>query len=184
MPGAFFDYEKATQALLYVVVELKNPGFHQTFKVLYFAEREYLREWGNTLLGDNFVKMTDGPVPSFTYNMVKAAANRDHGHSLSKEAVAYAKEHIGVDGRNLYALQRPDLNYLAETERVCLDHAIELCKNVGYGGIREMSHDTAWQSAEMKKPLDSLRIAEAGGADEIALSFLKESLSNNNYRSL
>jgi hypothetical protein len=178
MKSAFFDYEKAMQALLYVVAELQSPGFHKSFKVLYFAEQEYLRDWGNTLTGDTFIKMTDGPVPSNIYNMVKAAAGRDYGTQLEEATVSYAKQNLRVKDHVLFALRPPDVDFLAETERECIDHAIQLCRNLSYADIKQMSHDMAWEAAALNKPLDPLLIAKAGGADEIALDYLRESLSN------
>jgi uncharacterized phage-associated protein len=178
MKSAFFDYEKAMQALLYVVAGLHNPGFHKSFKVLYFAEQEYLRDWGSTLTGDTFIKMTDGPVPSNIYNMVKAAAGRDYGTQLEEATVGYAKQNLRVKDHILSALRLPDTDYLAETEREALDHAIQLCRDLSYADIKQMSHDLAWEAAAPNKPLDPLLIAKAGGADEIALDYLRESLSN------
>jgi hypothetical protein len=185
MKGTFFDYKKATQTLLYIAVELSNPGFHKSFKVIYFAEQMYLRDWGNTLTGDVFIKMVDGPVPSNIYNLVKAAAGRDHGNSLGEEAIEYAKHHLTVQsGHLISALKQPNTDYLAQTEIGCLDHAIALCRDLSYADIKEMSHDRAWQAAEFKKPLDPLLIAAAGGADEVALDYLRESLSDNAYHTL
>lgn len=184
MQGALFDYEKAMQALLYVVEGLNTARFHKTFKVLYFAEQEYLRDWGNTLLGDTFIKMTDGPVPSSTYNMVKAAAGRDYGTKLDDQAVHYARQCLLVKEDRLIAKSKANKDYLAASEQVCLDHAISLCRNLSYEDIKQMSHDKAWQAAQPNKPLDPLLIAAAGGADEIMLDYLRESLSNNDPHTL
>ncbi|MBD2769149.1 SocA family protein [Hymenobacter sp. BT664] len=184
MNGAFFDYEKAIQALLYVVTQLKTPGLHKSFKVLYFAEQEYLRSWGNTMLTDVFVKMTDGPVPSHTYNLIKAATRREHGKPLDEKMVRYAQERVSLKEHLIQPLSAPDLDYLAETEIDCLNNAISLYQDLSYGDVKQISHNSAWQSAELKKPLDPLRIAAAGGADEVALDYLRESLYNNSYSSL
>jgi Protein of unknown function (DUF4065) len=184
MPSAYFDYKKAMQALLYVVEELKDARFHRSFKILYFAEQECLRDWGNTLLGDTFVRMPDGPVPSVTYNMVKAAAGRDYGSRLDEQTVHYAKDCLHVEDDHLFAKRKPNLDYLALTEKECLDHAIILCRHLSYEDIKTMSHDKAWEAAAPLKALDPLLIAEAGGADEVAIDYLRESLSHNDYHTL
>ncbi|AMJ67184.1 Panacea domain-containing protein [Hymenobacter sp. PAMC 26628] len=185
MNTAFFDYEKAMQALLYVVSELKAPTLHQAFKALYFAEQDYLGNYGNTMLGDTFIKMEAGPVPSRIYHLVQMADGRYNGNWLGTLGIQYAKQNIEViQGKRLSALVAPDLDYLAGTEKDCLDKAIAFCRNRSFADLKSLSHDAAWDAADMNREMDRLKIAEAGGADESALSYLGESLANNDYCSL
>lgn len=189
MKSAFFDYEKAMNALLYVVSELEkaqrdNAGRHQSFKALYFAEQEYLNKFGNTILGDTFIKMEAGPVPSHVYNLVRMADGTYEGAWLGSKGIEYAKEHIRANGKYLHAVAAPDIDYLAQTEKECLDNAIAFCRNRSFIDLKRISHDSAWDAAPMNREMDTLQIAAAAGADEVALSHIKESLANNDYCSL
>ncbi len=186
MASSSFDYEKAIQALLLIAVELEGPSEHKAFKTLYFAERDYLTSFGNTMLGDQFIKMTDGPVPSVIYDLVKVADNRYTGRVLSEEIKEYVKKRIHIEGtqKNIYATDHPDLDYLAETEKRCLFKSIDFCRHKSWTELRNLSHDSAWDAATMNKPMDTLKIAAAGEADEITLDYLAQSLANNKYYSL
>ena len=41
-----FDKSKALNALLYVANRVKRKDFHKIFKIVYFADRQHLAEWG------------------------------------------------------------------------------------------------------------------------------------------
>lgn len=179
-----FDYDKALNVLLYVVQQLGRPGYHQTFKTLYFAEQHSLATYGSPILGDGFVKMEAGPVPSEVYNMVKIADGRNQDKRLASEYVQGVRERLGaVKPYHLTALAAPDLDFLAETERESLDHAIALCAPRGYQELKDLSHDTAWEAASLNGFMDTLKIAAAGGADNEALAYLAQHLADDSYYS-
>lgn len=177
-----FDYEKALNVLLYVVQQLGTPGYHQTFKTLYFAEQRSLASYGSAIIGDGFVKMEAGPVPSQVYNMVKIVDGRNQDKRLSTEYIDTVRQHLGVVGKHhLRALREPDLDFLAESEKECLDAAIARCRHRSYQELKDLSHDAAWDAASMSGFMDTLKIAAAGGADEAALAYLEQSLADSNY---
>jgi hypothetical protein len=184
MSDTHFDYEKAMQALLYVASEIGNVTQHTAYKTLYFAEQEYMREYGNTMLGETFTKMVDGPVPSHVRDLVKMAAGTFEGRWLGSSGKEYAQAHLHVNGMMLRPLVAPDMDYLAETEKECLDHAIAHCRGRSFTDLKKESHDSAWDAAEMNKPMDMVAIAKAGGASQDAIAYMLETIANNNYCSL
>lgn len=184
MVNSFFDFEKATQALLYIITEISNAGQHQSFKTLYRAEQQYMSEYGDTILGDTFTKMDDGPVPSHVRDLISMAAGTYRGRWLGSKGAEYMKERVRVDGKYLHALVSPDMDYLAETEKESLDRAIAYCRDKSFAQLREESHDAAWHDATLGQAMNILKIAQAGGASEDAIEYLQESLSNGDYHSL
>jgi uncharacterized phage-associated protein len=40
-------------------------------KVMFFADRSHLRQYGRPVTGDLYIAMANGPVPSRIYDMVK-----------------------------------------------------------------------------------------------------------------
>ena len=66
-----FDKTKALNALLYVANRVQRKDFHKIFKIVYFADRQHLAEWGRPITGDTYIAMDAGPVPSRMYDMLK-----------------------------------------------------------------------------------------------------------------
>ena len=71
MTTPVFDLQKSIQAILYVANRLNRKDFHKIFKILYFADRNHLSDYGRTITGDFYVAMDDGPVPSKIYDIFK-----------------------------------------------------------------------------------------------------------------
>jgi hypothetical protein len=177
-----FDHEKALHTLLYIVQQLGQPGYHQAFKALYFAERRYMANYGNTIVGDNFVKMEAGPVPSNIYDIVKIVNGRNNDSRLSNEYKDSIKGQLrSIKPHYLVATAKPDMDFFAETEIQCLDEAIEYCRYKDFTALKELSHDAAWEAATLNTLMDNLKIAAAGGANEDTIKYLEESLNNSDY---
>src|SRR5947208_11944301 len=66
-----FNETKTIEAL--VLVADQWPGITPFFvaKVLFFADRNHLRDYGRPVTGDLYIAMADGPVPSRAYDVLK-----------------------------------------------------------------------------------------------------------------
>lgn len=54
-----FDRTKALNALLYVANHVQRKDFHKIFKVVYFADRQHLADWGRPITGDTRLSKTN-----------------------------------------------------------------------------------------------------------------------------
>lgn len=173
-----FDNEKAVNALLYVARALPQGGTHKVFKALYFAERQHLATYGASILSDNFVRMKNGPVPSYVYDLIKAVRGQlalplEPGFSASLRSRLMATKPYELE-----ALTESNEDYLAETERECLDAAIELVRPHSFGELSDLSHDAAWHAVSDNQPMSMLDIAAAGGAGEEMLRYIQTVVEN------
>ncbi len=50
-----FDKDKVLNVILYIAQHLKRKDFHKIFKILYFADREYLARYGMPITGDCYI---------------------------------------------------------------------------------------------------------------------------------
>ena len=66
-----FNESKAVEALVFIAK--RWPGITPFYlsKVLFFADRDHLRMYGRPILGDSYIAMDNGPVPSRVYDIVK-----------------------------------------------------------------------------------------------------------------
>ena len=67
---------KIEAVVLYILQHFKEGlDYIKLFKIMYFAQREYLATYGLTIAEDTFKARQLGPVPSLTYKVVKMAEN-------------------------------------------------------------------------------------------------------------
>jgi uncharacterized phage-associated protein len=154
------DKEKIVEALVYVASRLPGVGRFHAAKILYFAERDHLRTFGRPLLGDRFVAMENGPVPSFAYDVLKGTVS-----TAEKELVDGALI-VGNASRhpNYRASRAPRLEYFSKSDLECLDSAIKHCRARSFGAISDETHKhAAWIAAKLNGPMEWDLILE--GAD-------------------
>ena len=156
--------DKAVNALLYVSENLKKPDTHKVFKILYFADKKHLYEYGRPISGDTYIKMDYGPVPSFIRDVVEEKIN-----GLEEIVAKYHKYFIK-------SLQKAETEYLSESDLNCLDEAIIENKNLSFEELTKKSHDKAYNKSNWQ--IDYLDMANAEGKDVKKINFITEQLLN------
>ncbi len=165
-----FDKTKALNALLYVVNRLQRRDFHKIFKILYFADREHLSEWGRPITGDNYIAMEAGPVPSKIYDMLKIV----RGDSYMKDIEGLSEYFKIEDWKYVQPLKDADTSALSASEKKILDKAIEKYGELSFGELKEKSHDIAWRSTARDYAIKWDDIAREAGLDSEEIAYLKD----------
>ena len=165
-----FDKTKALNALLYVVNRLQRRDFHKIFKILYFADREHLSEWGRPITGDNYIAMEAGPVPSKIYDMLKIV----RGDSYMKDIEGLSDYFKIEDWKYVQPLKDADTCALSASEKKILDKAIEKYGELSFGELKEKSHDIAWRSTARDYAIKWDDIAREAGLDSEEIAYLKD----------
>ncbi len=156
---------KALQVLLYVTREV--PDMYNALKVIYFADKQHLQEYGRFIYGDYYVALQYGPVPSLAYDIVKQV--RGDGSCV----VQGAEEYLSLDGNDIIAHRDPDLDLLSESDAECLDEAIERYGDMSFPQLRDISHgDDAFQSADQNGFMSLVTIAESLPNSDELLEYL------------
>lgn len=155
-----FDPRRALELVLYVANRVRRPTFHSVSKVLYFADREHLSRFGSLLTGDSYVAMRHGPVPSATYNLLKAAAGRQDSwiparfFELVSDAMQVEEKH------RVKPLRDADLDRISASQRECLDVSIKQNGRLSFKRLADKSHDSAWKSADENDLIELKSIAK------------------------
>lgn len=147
-----FDAEKAIEVLLYVAA--KCPDTYTALKVLYFADKAHLAQYGRLICGDIYVAMDHGPVPSGAYDLVKYA----RGDSFCWANVPVA-DAFCVQGYAIIPKRAADLEWLSESDIECLDAAIAEYGHLSFLQLRQISHrDPAFKESDHNSliPLDAI----------------------------
>ena len=156
--------QKAIHSLLYVVSKLNKADKHKTYKILYFADRKHIKRYGRPIIGDAYVKMSFGPVPSFVKDVV------DEKLDENLEIVTV------YNNKYIKALMKFDIQFLSETDIECLDEAISENKELNFSELTNKSHDSAYQQTTWV--LDYLQMAKAENSNNQTLEFIKQQIDN------
>jgi len=165
-----FDESKAINAVLYVANRLKRRDFHKIFKVLYFADREHLINYGRTITGDRYIAMNDGPVPSNLYDIFKSV----RGDGYFKDDGSFSC-YFSVSSWDLIEPNKEaDLAELSRTDIQFLNDAIEQYGAMSWDEVREKSHDYAWRNTIINHPIDFEDMIRESGGDGEFINYLQE----------
>ncbi|MCF6179053.1 MAG: SocA family protein [Geopsychrobacter sp.] len=172
-----FDKEKGVAAALYVVQQLMSsrcyPGIHKIFKIFYFADQKHISKFGRPIVGDHYIAMKYGPVPSCLYDILRAV--RGDGTCLSAEEF---RPYFEVEGNQVKPLQNPDMDELSESELECLNASIEENKKKGFGELTRLSHDAAYDRAQDDSRISLRDIAKTAGTSPAMISYMSELAEN------
>lgn len=141
---AEFDVHKAIASVAFLVAHT-GATMYSVLKMLYLADKTHLERYGRFISGDRYAAMKQGPVPSFTYNMIKHARG-EKAHRVGDEV---AREYLecNPETHEISIRQAPDYEELSETDIECLEEVVGLFKRLGPWAIRDMSHDDPWKKA-------------------------------------
>lgn len=172
---------KIEAVMLYVLQYFKEGvDYIKLFKIIYFAQRDYLALYGKELCPDTFRARNYGPVPALSDKVIKLVELQSEDMDNYPDLRGFV-DSIRVENQLVYAQKEPDLDYLSKMERACLDKWYEYCKDKD--SIKELSpesHDSAYlRAVERSKEdpqlsmLTCLEIAAAGGATPKMLEYIR-----------
>ena len=165
-----FDKIKTLNALLYVANRVQRKDFHKIFKIIYFADRQHLADWGRPITGDTYIAMEAGPVPSRLYDMLKIV----RGDSYMSDSEGLGRYFQVENWMYVNPLQDANLNKLSANEQEALSEAINKYSSLSYDEIKEKSHDVAWRSTARDFSISWDNIAREAGLDEVEVACLQE----------
>jgi len=165
-----FNKVKTLNALLYVANRVQRKDFHKIFKIIYFADRQHLADWGSPITGDTYIAMEAGPVPSRLYDMLKIV----RGDSYMPDNEGLGK-YFQIEGwMYVKPLLDADLNKLSPNEQEALQEAINKYAALSYDEIKENSHDVAWRSTARDFSIKWEDIAREAGLNGEEMEYVEE----------
>jgi uncharacterized phage-associated protein len=167
-----FDESKAISVVLFI---LKNLGGridkHKLFKILYFADQKHLTRYGRTVIGDNYIAMSNGPVPSTLYDAVKSINDDRYSFNLFKK-------HFSIEKYFIISNADPDMDELSESDIECLMESIKENAKLSFNRLTQKSHGAAWENARRDAQIPIIWIAKEGNASEEMIQYLQENIED------
>ncbi len=144
-----FDAYKFVNAVAYLASRCPEATKMKVSKLLYYADKDHLLNYGRPVIGDRYVKMEFGPVPSMAYNLMK------HDDRAPIEAQELFDERLEVQGNNIVPRSDPDLRYLSASDLEALDLVISKYGRLTPAQLSKLSHrEAGWKEAEMNDEMD------------------------------
>jgi uncharacterized phage-associated protein len=176
-----FDENKALSAILYVAKKLVDtkdkrctPDFHKIFKILYLADLKHLADYGRPIVGDHYIAMKDGPVPSKIYDILKIV----RGDSIWVDERDYNALLSVKKGHFVYPKSSPKMDEFSESNLECINESIEENKYLNFNQLKKKTHDAAYEKATKDDKISYLEMAKVAGANNSMLKYM-HSLSEN-----
>jgi hypothetical protein len=154
---------KIVEAILFLLQEAEKQGRaltqYQIVKSVFIADLQHLRKFGRPISFDNYVAMKFGPVPSETYDLLKASY-RWEGEPPAGwplwDRVPRSGSNV-VDYRS--PKREPNKRKLSQTDVAELTQALSFVLAQGFGGVRDWTHllpaySEAWESRGERKAND------------------------------
>lgn len=140
-----FNAEKAVEVILYISSKTITPDIYHVGKILYFADKEHLEKFGRLICNDSYVAMKNGPVPSETYDIIKAVRDDLIKYSYYEHA---ANSFFIKKGSNMITpLRKQNDDLLSQSDKECLDHSIQKYGSLSFNELKRFSHDAAFRLA-------------------------------------
>lgn len=173
---------KIQAVVLYILQHFKDGvDYIKLFKMMYFAQREYLAVNGLCIVEDTFKARPKGPVPALTYKVVKLAENRQKHEGDGNDLTEFLSS-IEVDaGQIIHAHKQPNMDYISKMEKKQIDETIAKYGEMDSDELSKLSHDKAYNKVKkqmeddpQKDVLTTIDIARAGGASKPMVDHIRE----------
>jgi uncharacterized phage-associated protein len=146
-----FNPEKFTQAVAYVASRCpKGMTKKKLFKLLYFADREHLFRYARPVLNDRYINMDQGPVPTASYDLVKANRKR-----WSQSVIDMLSRHIEVLGMHIAIREPARTDLLSRSDISVLDEVTARYGVRSADYLSALSHrHKAWLESQRNRRID------------------------------
>jgi uncharacterized phage-associated protein len=137
---------KILEAVLFLIQECAQtrghaPSQYDIVKTIFLADRAHLNNYGRPITFDNYVAMTHGPVPSFTYDLLKPTF--DFGRVYGDPRPPWTVERVGNISRFVGVARSPNLRVLSKTDIDALRDALATIMSLSFSQVRKLTHQDA-----------------------------------------
>lgn len=147
-----FNDSKAVEVLAFIASEWDGISPFYVSKVLFFAEKWHLNEYGRPIIGDTYIAMEEGPVPSAVrdyingnFQSVKKPQELDSAISVERGKY-YRKLHSGK--------RKPDMSKLSQSDVEEIQKAIKYCRGKARSYLSKITHqEKSWSKAPANRAM-------------------------------
>ncbi len=135
------SYDKATEFIVWLAKMKPGIDIYHVAKVLFYADKMHINKYGRPIIGDTYIRMPYGPVPSGVRDLIT------ENSWLSPRQLSRIKSSLIIDKSGnhykLAATREPDMGYFSKSDMTCLRHSLS-----EYGGL---SFDELYRSTHSER---------------------------------
>ncbi len=168
------NWGKAIEAIVWLADRQPDIDHFRIAKVLYYADKSHLRQFGRPMLGDTYIAMEHGPVPSGVRDLLTLNTFLDPD-ILEAAAASFATKRD--PSPKVCASRKPMLDAFSKSDLRCLEESFARYAGMSFGELRELTHrERAWAEAETDSAMDYALMIDADTPDrEELIEQLRES---------
>lgn len=146
--------DKALESILYLSNKKPNIDHYHILKMLFYADKEHLNKYGRPIIGDTYIKMDAGPVPSEVLDIINFNCFRFSSKFFDKILESFIVTQSNKK-KLISPLRKTNTDLFSESDIECLDAAFDFCKNKTFNELYNITHkEKAWKNAEKNKNMD------------------------------
>jgi len=144
-----FNKEKFISLIIYFAKNISGLDKLKAVKLIYFADRECLLKTGRPILGDEYIRMDMGPVPSKSFDLLREIQDSNsNDNSLSvKDPLIKYPIFISSDDADLEEFTRVELD--------CIKSVIKQYGKLSGNKLSQITHShRVWIDSSRNRTID------------------------------
>jgi hypothetical protein len=146
------DYDKAIETLVWLANQKSGIDIYHVAKILFYADKKHLNRYARPIIGDTYICMDYGPVPSGVRDLI------NKNPWLSPDYLERVEKSLKIDPNpytNINPLRPANLDFFSKTDIECLKEALEECGEKSFDELKKLTHnDKCWLDAGTTEPID------------------------------
>jgi uncharacterized phage-associated protein len=182
-----FNLEKFISAMTYMAHRVSDLTKLRASKLLYFADKYHLTKYGRPIIGDVYIRMDHGPVPSQSLDFMNEIVQPSGIQGMEQPTLDKMERYLAVEKKGKYpkflAKMDPDTSVLSESDIEALNYSISAFGNVSISVLHNAGHnEQAWLRTPSNQRIDyRLFFDEEDPAQRELLSLIEESQETESF---
>jgi uncharacterized phage-associated protein len=146
------NYEKAIEALVWLADQRPGIDIYHVAKVLFYADKKHVNRYARPVLGDTYICMDYGPVPSGVRDLITEGSwlSPDYLDKASAALIIEQKPHTTIRAR-----RKPNLMFFSRTDLECLSESLSEYGEKSFSELMNLTHnEKCWIGAGANQPID------------------------------
>ena len=145
-----FSLQKFVAAMAYMGQQVPQLTKLKAVKLLFFADKYHLVKYGRPIIGDRYVKMEHGPVPSQALNWMNEVIQPFRIRGIPRHELDYVQKYLETEEAGnrptFKAKKEPDMSELSDSDVEALNSAISRYGRKSITAIWNAGHsERAWK---------------------------------------